>query len=52
MMSKGQMSMGDLSAFMLYAGYVGMSVGGKLDADFVSEFYVILRKCPLLNLLL
>jgi ATP-binding cassette subfamily B (MDR/TAP) protein 10 len=32
MMTESQLSVGDLSAFMLYAAYIGVSIGGNFRA--------------------
>ena len=33
MMTESQLSVGDLSAFLLYAAYIGLSIGGNLCPD-------------------
>lgn len=44
MMSESQLTVGDLTAFLLYAAYTGMSMGGKLGEVMMSESTVITYK--------
>lgn len=54
MMSESQITVGDLSAFLLYAAYVGVSIGGEktdLRSQYINVRYLFCSSVEMLSLL-
>ena len=45
MMTESQLSVGDLSAFMLYAAYIGVSIGGNFRAWQIQCVNLMINTC-------